>query len=231
MAPSVIRPSEETGNNFTNGVSSFVFDPSATSRDCRGYDHVTWYVGNAKQVASWYVTRMGFKIVAYRGLETGSRYVASCVVANGHVKFLLTSPIRGLASLDSNTPATEKRQIEEIHAHLEKHGDAVKDVAFEVDDARTVYSNAVAKGAISVQAPITTHDDDGQVVTATIQTYGDTTHTFVERCEYRGIFLPGYQMITANDPITQYLPDITLEAIDHCAANQDWGQMETVCRL
>ena len=31
----------------------------------QAFDHILWYVGNAKQAASYYVTRMGFKHVAY----------------------------------------------------------------------------------------------------------------------------------------------------------------------
>jgi 4-hydroxyphenylpyruvate dioxygenase len=176
---------------------------------------------------------MGFKLVAYRGLETGSRYVASYVVANSRVRFALVSPIRGSASLpeDDSKAASEKREIEEIHAHLEKHGDAVKDIAFEVDDARAVYNSAVAKGAESVRKPVCQEDGDGQVVLATIKTYGDTTHTFVERRSYRGIFLPGYRLMTAVDPISQYLPDVPLIVIDHCVGNQNWDGMESVCNL
>jgi 4-hydroxyphenylpyruvate dioxygenase len=89
------------------------------------YDHVHWYVGNAKQAASFYVSRMGFERVAYRGLETGSRTLASHVVRNGDVTFVLTSPLRGLAP-STRYSAEEEAQLKEIHAHLEQHGDAVK---------------------------------------------------------------------------------------------------------
>jgi 4-hydroxyphenylpyruvate dioxygenase len=225
------------GGNSTKARSSYPPNsPTVNSKDgeYRGYDHATWYVGNAKQAASWYITRMGFKLVAYRGLETGSRCVASYVVANGRARFVLTSPIRGLASLvedDEGVSASGKREVEEIHAHLEKHGDAVKDVAFEVDDVRAVYASAVARGAESVSKPLRSEDDDGQVFLATIKTYGDTTHTFVERRNYRGAFLPGYRLLTAEDPIAKYLPEIPLEVIDHCVGNQNWNGMESVCNL
>ena len=91
----------------------------------RGYHHVHWYVGNAKQAASFYVSRMGFERVAYRGLETGSRAIASHVVRNGNVTFVLTSPLRCLEQ-GNRFSETERRQLEEIHAHQERHGDAVK---------------------------------------------------------------------------------------------------------
>lgn len=91
----------------------------------RQYDHVHWYVGNAKQAASFFVTRMGFERVAYRGLETGSRVIASHVVRNGTVTFVLTSPLHGLHAHAKFT-VKEQETLTEIHEHLEKHGDGVK---------------------------------------------------------------------------------------------------------
>jgi 4-hydroxyphenylpyruvate dioxygenase len=91
----------------------------------RGYHHVHWYVGNAKQAASFYVSRMGFERVAYRGLETGSRAIASHVVRNGNVTFILTSPLRCLEQSD-RFGEEDARQLKEIHKHQERHGDAVK---------------------------------------------------------------------------------------------------------
>lgn len=203
---------------------------SASNPDFQGYDHVTWYVGNAKQAATYYVTRMGFNLVAYRGLETGSRSIASWVVSNGRATFVLTSPIREAGYRAEDIPEVEIRMIEEIHQHLKTHGDAVKDVAFEVDDARALYDNAVANGATGVQEPISVYDQrDGEIVTAVIKTYGDTTHSLVERSRYHGTFMPGYRAVTKRDPLADLLPGVTLEAIDHCVGNQDWDGMESAC--
>ena len=91
----------------------------------RAYDHVQWYVGNAKQAAAFYVSRMGFERIAYRGLETGSRVLASHVVRNGAVTFVLSSPLRGLDNLDK-LDTEEQQLLREIHGHLERHGDGVK---------------------------------------------------------------------------------------------------------
>jgi 4-hydroxyphenylpyruvate dioxygenase len=206
-------------------------NPSAGSDNYRGYDHSTWYVGNARQAASWYITRMGFRLVAYRGLQTGSRAVASYVVTNGLVRFVLTTPIRPLINLECDVPPSERKYVAEIHAHLAKHGDAVKDIAFEVDDARAVYANAVANGAKGVQETVSLEDNDGQISFATIKAYGDTTHTFIERRNYRGVFLPGYRLMTKEDPIAKLLPEIRLDVIDHFVGNQDWNEMESVCTL
>ncbi|KAF2146004.1 uncharacterized protein K452DRAFT_315271 [Aplosporella prunicola CBS 121167] len=194
----------------------------------RGYHHVQWYVGNAKQAATYYVSRMGFERVAYKGLETKSRAVASHVVRNANVTFVLTSPLRCLEQKEQFSEE-EQELLEEIHAHQAKHGDAVKDVAFEVDSVDAVYEQAVANGAVSVASPHTIKDVNGSVRLATIRTYGDTTHTLVEKLNYNGCFLPGYRAETGRDPLSKFLPQIDLESIDHCVGNQDWDDMEAAC--
>jgi 4-hydroxyphenylpyruvate dioxygenase len=202
-----------------------------------GYHHVTWWVGNAKQAAAYYVARMGFRHAAYAGLETGSRAVASHVVANGNVIFVFSSPLRATRAADVPgvvAPTMTKGDlatISEMNRHLEQHGDAVKDVAFEVDDARAVYARAVHKGAIGVQEPKEVKDENGLVVLASIRTYGDTVHTFIEKAQYRGVFLPGFKRVERVDPLNNLLPSCELEVIDHCVGNQSWGGMEDACDL
>jgi 4-hydroxyphenylpyruvate dioxygenase len=117
MAPAAISP--PTSPSLSNAT------PSTDISAYRGYHHVHWYVGNAKQAAAFYVARMGFERVAYRGLETGSRATASHVVRNGNVTFVLTSPLR---CLEQSTRFSEEdaQLLKEIHAHQERHGDAVK---------------------------------------------------------------------------------------------------------
>ena len=229
MAPSATGPTILTSTGLA--TSLYGSQPQETG-DYRGYDHVTWYVGNAKQAASYYTTRMGFTHLAYRGLETGSRYIASHVVSNGSVKFVLTSPIRSVSALTETgeIPEEERKGLEEIYKHLEQHGDAVKDVSFEVDNVRGLYERAIANGAVGVEKPHTIRDKiDGEVLVATIKTYGDTTHTLIERTNYTGVFLPGYKATNKMDPIAALLPKIELEAIDHCVGNQDWDEMDRVC--
>ncbi|KAA8644310.1 hypothetical protein EYZ11_008347 [Aspergillus tanneri] len=194
----------------------------------KGYDYVHWYVGNAKQAATYYITRMGFRRVAYRGLETGSRGICSHVVRNGDITFILTSPLRSLDQLDRLSP-DEQEQMKDIHSHLEQHGDGVKDVAFEVDSVDAVFSAAVSNGAKVVSHSRVLEDDDGSVKVAQIQTYGQTVHTLVERNAYRGTFLPGYKAVDEVDPISQLLPDVPLSRIDHCVGNQDWNEMDKIC--
>lgn len=186
-----------------------------------GYDHVTWYVGNAKQAASYYITRMGFRSAAYKGLETGSRNVCAHVVENGSVRFVFVSALRDKGDDD---------WVNEIQDHVSKHGDAVKDVAFAVDDVKGVYASAIANGAVSISPPTVTEDDHGEVIMAKISTYGDTTHTLIQRDDYHGVFLPGFRQILDVDPINLLLNDsIPLEVIDHCVGNQDWNEMDLAC--
>jgi 4-hydroxyphenylpyruvate dioxygenase len=207
--------------------------PSSGLANFVGYDHVTWWVGNAKQAASYYTTVFGFDTIAYRGLETGSRYFASYVVGNADVRFVFTSPVRSGKHLPSDEPITpeDRALLREVHDHLEKHGDAVKDVAFEVDNVEGVYHKAVSAGAESVQAPVTLHDKEhGRVTTAVIRTYGDTTHTLISRENYTGPFLPGYRAV--NKPKAAgmaALPTVQLSRIDHCVGNQDWNEMSAAC--
>lgn len=233
MAPSAITPTVLTPTSLTFPTSTHTSGAVDGTPNFHGYDHVTWYVGNAKQAASYYTTRLGFYTIAYKGLETGSRYIASHVVANGKIRFVLTSPIKSYTSLDGDEPITseDRSLLKEIYQHLEKHGDAVKDVSFEVDNVEGVYQQAVSQGAVSVQAPRITSDSDGSVTTAIIRTYGDTTHTLISRSSYHGTFLPGYLPLPASkvDPLQALLPTIPLEAIDHCVGNQDWGAMEAAC--
>ena len=163
------------------------------------------------------------------GQEALTRY--SQVVANKAAIFVFMSPNQPSDRVEVDMTQRDKQLLKEIHDHIDKHGDAVKDVAFEVDDARVAHTTAVASGAISVQSPFAIFDKDGEVVTAVIEAFGDTTHTLVERCNYRGPFLPGYSAVDAHDPVNDLLPAIEIEDIDHCVGNQDWDQLQQTCKL
>ncbi|QGA17279.1 hypothetical protein EYB26_004950 [Talaromyces marneffei] len=224
MVPSIDSPRRDDMQTLSGESSSL--------DKYRGYDHMTWYVGNAKQAASWYVTRMGFEMIAYQGLETNSRCTTSYVVANNNVRFVLTSATQSYSALEESASFEERQLVKEIYEHLEKHGDAVKDVAFEVDDVHALFSNAVAAGAANVQEPTTIKSGrDGFIVAATIKTFGDTTHTFLDRRSYTGAFLPGYHAVTESDPIQRYLPTINVDEIDHCVGNHDWNDLESACNF
>lgn len=189
--------------------------PTVSPARYEAFDHVTWWVGNAKQAVTYWCVRFGFDYIAYSGLETGARDVASHVVRKNNVTFVLQSP------LNPNDP---------VHSsHHALHGDGVKDVAFQVDDAAALYHAAVKRGAKGIREPWTQHDKDGQVIMATIATYGDTEHTFVERKNYKGTFLPGFMVPKHTDPLASKLGDSNLLHIDHCVGNQpDQGMLPAV---
>ena len=181
-----------------------------------GFDHIQWYVGNARITAEYYVRAFGFERVAYRGLETGHRSSASHVVRRNEITFVFTSPYDRSSRGDYG---------DAIADHLAIHGDGVKDVAFKVEDCRAAYKEAVSRGAQSVRAPIELKDEYGTVVLASLKTYGETVHTLVERKGYNGIFLPGFVPVPAQVRSTRATyPD--LRFVDHIVGNQGENEME-----
>jgi len=182
-----------------------------------GYDHLHFWVGNAKQAAAWYIARMGFKPFAYRGLETGSREVVTHVIRQNKIIFAFSSPLN---------PGNKV-----FGDHLVTHGDGVKDVAFTVDDTRGIYNQAIKAGAKSIMEPTEQKDKFGSVVLASIQTYGDTIHTFVQRNDYKGTFLPGYvSRQDTKEPLSDITPAVGLNFIDHVVGNQPDLEMDLVAK-
>lgn len=175
-----------------------------------GTDYVEFYVGNAKQAAHYYKTAFGFQTVAYSGPETGVRDRASYVLQQGKIRLVLTS------ALKSDHPISE---------HVRRHGDGVKVLALWVDDAYKSFEETTKRGAKPYAEPVTLTDEHGEVRMSGIYTYGETIHMFVERKNYKGAFLPGYQPMTSA-----YNPkEVGLLYVDHCVGNVGWGRMnETV---
>jgi 4-hydroxyphenylpyruvate dioxygenase len=174
----------------------------------KNWDHVEFYVGNAKQAAQFYNATFGFVPVAYAGLETGLRDRASYVMQQGKIRFVLTS------ALSPESP---------IAQHVLLHGDGAKDIALEVPDAEHAYREAVARGATSAHEPVVQEDEFGRVRRAAIFTYGETIHSFIERQDYKGPFLPGYRAVEAT--AEQRARDCGLRAIDHVVGNVELGKM------
>src|SRR5476651_1289222 len=148
-----------------------------------GTDYVEFYVGNAKQAAHYYKTAFGFQDLAYAGPETGVRDRASYVLQQGKIRIMLTTP------LYSDHPIAE---------HIKKHGDGVKILALWVDDAYDAFEQTIKRGAKPYQQPTTICDEHGEVRTSGICLYGETVHLFIERKNYKGAFLPGYQPMTSH---------------------------------
>lgn len=171
-----------------------------------GTDYVELYVGNAKQAAYYYKTAFGFQSLAYAGLETGVKDKCSYVLRQGKITLVLTSPF------DNDSFISE---------HIKKHGDGVRVIALWVDDATQAYNESISRGAIPYAEPYTQNDENGHVVMSGIGTYGDTIHLFIERKNYHGVFLPGYQAWNS-----EYAPSpIGLKYIDHMVGNVPLGEM------
>jgi 4-hydroxyphenylpyruvate dioxygenase len=171
-----------------------------------GIDHIELFVGNAVQAAHFFTHALGFRETAFAGLETGMRDRSSRLVEQGRIRFLLTAPLHGGS---------------EISRHIADHGDGVKVVALSVPDAEEAYRVAVRRGARGLHEPYTRSDEGGTVRLATIATYGETLHTFVERDGYEGPFLPGFEPVEVEGE-----PEGRFAGIDHVVGNVELGRME-----
>jgi 4-hydroxyphenylpyruvate dioxygenase len=171
-----------------------------------GTDYVEFYVGNAKQAAHYYKTAFGFQGIAYAGPETGVKDRSSYVLQQGKIRFVLTTP------MSPESPIAE---------HIKLHGDGVKVLALWVDDAKKAWEETTKRGGKSYLEPTVLEDENGRVVRSGIHTYGDTIHMFVERKDYNGIFMPGFEKWeSVYNP-----PETGLLYVDHCVGNVGWNQM------
>lgn len=173
-----------------------------------GTDYIELYVGNAKQSSLFYQYAFGYELIAYAGPETGVKDRASYVLKQDKIRLVLTSPLM---------------EDHDISRHISKHGDGVKVLALWVDDAEKSWQETTNRGATSYAEPEVVKDVNGEVKVASIRTYGETIHTFVERKNYKGIFLPGYQPRKSN----YKNQGIGLKYIDHCVGNVELGEMDT----
>jgi len=172
-----------------------------------GWDHVELWVGNARQAAYYYEHAFGFTRTAYAGPETGVRDRASYVLDQGDIRLVLTSGLRA----DS-----------EITQFACRHGDGVKCIALQVESAAEAYRQAVQRGARGVREPEWIEDEFGRIELASIATYGESVHTFVNRHEYSGPYLPGYRSTVENG---QPAAGVGLTLLDHVVGNVELGRM------
>jgi 4-hydroxyphenylpyruvate dioxygenase len=171
-----------------------------------GTDYIELYVGNAKQAAHFYKTAFGFQSLAYAGPETGVKDRASYVLVQNKMRLMLTSP------LHSDSPIAE---------HHKKHGDGVKVLALWVDDAYDAFEQTTKRGGKPYMQPTTIKDEHGEVRMSGIHTYGEVVHMFIERKNYKGVFMPGFKKWEST-----YNPEpVGLLYVDHCVGNVGWNQM------
>ncbi|MBU6158555.1 MAG: 4-hydroxyphenylpyruvate dioxygenase [Bacteroidetes bacterium] len=193
--------------SVTQATAQSAATPAADFLPLQGTDYVEFYVGNAKQAAHYYMSAFGFQALAYAGPETGIKDRASYAIRQNKLTFVLTTPIR------SNHPIAD---------HVHRHGDGVKMLALRVDDARDAWQQTTSRGAQSYQEPQVLTDAEGEAVVSGIHTYGETVHLFIERKNYKGVFLPGFRKW--ENP--WFKPEESgLQYVDHCVGNVGWNQM------
>ena len=181
----------------------------APASHLKGWDSLEFYVGNARATAGFLTAAFGFRVTAYAGPESGRDDVASYLLEQGDIRFVVT------AGLTPDSP---------IWTHVREHGDGAQDLAFVVDDATATYEAALARGARSVREPYELTDGQGTLRLAAIGTYGETKHTFVDRRDYLGYYCPGY--VTTGLPPEPAGPPVGLERIDHVVGNVEIGKLD-----
>ena len=192
--------------NFNYSETQKIFENAQDFLPINGTDYVELYVGNAKQAAHFYKTALGFQDLAYCGLETGAKDRTSYVLQQGKIRLVLTSPFETNGAISD---------------HLRLHGDGVKVIALWVNDAYDAFLQTTSRGAKPYLQPETIQDEYGTIKRSGIHTYGDTVHVFVERKDYNGLFLPGFEALK-----TDYNPIPTgLKYIDHMVGNVELGAM------
>ncbi len=189
-----------------------LFDEAEDFLPLLGTDYVELYVGNAKQAAHYYKTAFGFQSEAYAGLETGIKDRVSYVLKQDKIRLVLTSPLN---------------KGGDINRHIDEHGDGAKVIALWVEDATKAFEETTKRGAKPYMQPTREEDEHGHVIKSGIYTYGETVHIFVERKNYNGVFLPGFEKWESHyNP-----PPVGLKFIDHIVGNVGWNEMNTWCKF
>ena len=172
----------------------------------KGFDHLEFYVGNAKQAAHYYSKGFGFTNTAYRGLETGDRKRASYVMEQGNIRLVLSTGLSPDYQISQSALA---------------HGDSIVVIALEVPDAVSAYRETTKRGARGAIPPTEEQDEQGVFRYAAIHGYGEVLIKFVERSNYKGVFAPGFQpRKRANGK------GVGLTQIDHVVGNVELGAMD-----
>ncbi len=171
-----------------------------------GTDYIEYYVSNSLQAARYYQSAFGFQPLAFSGLSTGNDKFQSYVVQQDKIRLVFTSP------LNSGT---------EIGKHIDKHGDGVKVIALMVEDSKKALHETISRGGECAFDFTVLKDEDGVVEVSGIKSYGETHHYFVNRSQYKGIFLPGYKKWESS-----YAPkEVGLKFVDHMVGNVGWNEM------
>ena len=174
-----------------------------------GWDHLEWWVGNARAVTAWLTSGFGFEVVGYAGPETGVSDRVSYLLAQGDVRFVITAGLR----FDS-----------EVARHVLEHGDGIRNVAWRVADQAATAELAGSRGADVIVEPTTEEGKGGFVSSAGIATYGVTRHLFVDRSTWSGGWGPGWS--AERLPPRPVGPSVGVTSIDHVVGNVEEGRLD-----
>jgi len=188
------------------GIPKMRVDPTPACPGIRGFDHVELYVGNVRHAANYYRTIWGFQPIAVRRAETTPADRTSIVMRQGKITLVLSGAVVASSA---------------IAEHLHVHGEGVAKIGLTVDNAEAAYEASIGRGASAVAKPARLHDDDGQTATAEVGAFNGFTHVFVERTDYRGPFLPGFQALPSDETGTPIF-----EELDHVAVAVEAGTLD-----
>ena len=149
-----------------------------------GWDYVELWVGNAKQAAYFYEHAIGLHAHRVRGARDGrARPRVVRARAGRHplrrhdARCARSTRSRGTTRSTATASATSRSRS---------------------PTRRRRTAQAVQRGARGVVEPTRVEDEFGDDRASAIATYGDTIHTFVNRADYAGPFMPGYVSVSAN---------------------------------
>lgn len=155
--------------------------------------YIELYVANIIQSAFYYEHALGFVPVANTPVNFSRDESVSILLQHGKSFLLLTSPLKKNNS---------------IAAHIAKHGDGVKNIAFYVDDVEVVYRRAIDFGA----APSSVNYDTQHNIKA-VKIFGDTDNIFIENNLNLSEFLP----VRFHGSKQANNPEYFIEDFDHLA--------------
>jgi len=168
-------------------------------------DHIEFFVGNAYQSAMFYKAFFNFDIVA----KKKTSLLVSYVVMQEKIKIVFTS------SLVSES---------KIANHVKSHGDSVKAITFKVSDSKKIWERLIMNGANSAFEPKVDSDNSGSITMSGIKVYGEVIHILLDRDNYEGVFLPGYDLL--SNELTSKSVNL-FSTIDHYTAVVEEGNLNT----
>lgn len=163
-------------------------------------DHLEYYVQDADLSAHWHVEKIGFRKIAEKRVLNENSQLISVLVAKGSIKLVFTSEKFAACG--------------EIFDFISKHGEGIKRIAVAVTCVDSSFSFSVKNGGKASRMPAISQDANGSVITASIRFFDDNEITFINKDDYKGIFMPGFRHVEDTESSTE---ETHLSQIDHVA--------------